>query len=91
MKTALTDKYGPPNQAETQWKNTLYADDKEKFGFAVSLGHLLFWADWETDATQILVRLTGDNYKISLILDYESKKLSSLLKAQNKSKSLSEF
>ena len=91
MKNALNEKYGTPTIDETEWKNTLYAHDKEKFGFAVGLGHLQFWSFWETDATKILLRLTGDNYEIALRLEYESKQLAPLLKAESKKESLSEF
>jgi len=90
-KRALTDKYGHPIKDETNWKNRLYADDKEQFGFAVSLGHLQLWATWETDATEILLTLKGDNYQISLMADYMSKQLRPLREAESKKESLSDF
>jgi len=91
MKNALSDKYGPPAVDETKWNNTLYSDDREKFGFAVGIGHLRLWASWETEATKIFLLLAGDNYEISLRLDYSSIALRPMVEAEKKGKSLSEF
>jgi len=91
VQKALTDKYGTPKTKEVQWKNRLYQDDQEEYGFAVSLGHLQFWSSWETEPTDILLRLWGDNYQIKLMADYESKRLRPMLEAENKKESLSEF
>ncbi len=91
MKDALSDKYGPPAVDETKWNNTLYSGDREKFGFAVMIGHLRLWANWETEATKIFLLLAGDNYKINLRLDYSSIALRPMIEAESKKESLSEF
>lgn len=36
LKTQLSKKYGAPIEDETIWKNSLYKDDREEWGFAVS-------------------------------------------------------
>ena len=57
------------------WKNSLYKDDPEEWGFAVSIGHLAYIARWETERTNIGLNLTGDNYEITLAVRYEGKSL----------------
>ena len=42
---------------------------------AVSVGHLLYAVQWETSTTYITLGLNGDNYEISLIAAYDSRKL----------------
>ena len=91
MRNALNDKYGSPLIDENQWKNSLYADDRENFGLAVSLGHLQYWSTWETDSTKMFLLLAGDNFKISLKLNYSSTALRPMAEAEKKKESLSEF
>ncbi|MCP5048343.1 MAG: hypothetical protein GY940_14330 [bacterium] len=76
VKKALTKKYGPPmSNNDRLWKNDLYKDDRQQWGFAVSLGHLQFFAFWQTPETRIVLELSGDNYKIKMFLRYDSLKL----------------
>ena len=75
LKEILTKKYGKPKKDEKIWDNELYKDDRSSWGLAVSVGHLAYGASWETSTTEIVLRLSGDNYKISLILAYDSKEL----------------
>lgn len=37
---------------------------------AVSVGHLAYGASWETSTTKVSLVLSGDNYKIKLVLSY---------------------
>ncbi len=76
LKETLTKKYGKPKMDFSEvWKNDLYKDDKSRWGFAISLGHLAYGASWETSTTKIEIMLLGDNYKINLFLSYFSKEL----------------
>lgn len=47
------------------------------------MGHLIYKVQWKTETTVITHGLTGDNFKIGHILNYNSKKLS---KDSNKAK-----
>ncbi len=78
FKTVLTKKYGKPMQDRTIWKNDLYKSDYSHWGMAISIGHLIYLAKWETANTTIANMLTGDNYKITHIILYSSKKLKEL-------------
>jgi len=57
------------------WDNDLYKDDRSEWGFAVGLGHLSYGCIWETSNTYITLGLNGDNYKINLVVSYDSRKL----------------
>jgi hypothetical protein len=82
LKRLLSNKYGTPIQDKTIWRNSLYKDDREEWGFAVSLGHLVYLSTWETSETEISDFLYGDNYEISLGIEYSSKFLKSLEQAE---------
>ena len=76
LKETLTKKYGKPiRDIPGLWKNDLYKSDKQSWGMAVSVGHLVYGTSWETPTTKISLMLSGDNFKISLVLSYTSKEL----------------
>ena len=92
LKETLTKKYGKPkSDLGTLWKNDLYKDDKSQWGFAVSLGHLVYGARWETPTTKITLALKGDNYKIMLILGYNSKELEEWVKQAEEKEASKDF
>ena len=73
---ALIDKYGKANtdyKGEPIWKNNLYKDDQSNWGFAISIGHMEAYANWETDNSEILLGIKGDNYDIDLRLQISAK------------------
>lgn len=73
IKSALTEKYGKPSSDNINWKNDLYKNDQQDWGFAISLGHLEYIASWETETTDINLTLTGNNHDITLRVMYFSK------------------
>jgi len=73
VRKLLTSKYGEPQLDDILWANPLFKDDSSKWGTAVSIGHLMYHAQWETGTTLIDLYLSGDNYKISHVLFYVSK------------------
>ncbi len=79
----MTEKYGKPDYNAPEWRNSLYKDDPDDYGFAVSLGHLSYSAGWLGETTGITVALYGENYKISLIIQYVSKKYEGLREKTN--------
>ncbi|HEV8515976.1 MAG TPA: hypothetical protein VGQ59_22000 [Cyclobacteriaceae bacterium] len=88
---SLIEKYGKPKKESEYWLNNLYKNDYDQRGFAVSLGHLAFYSNWDTAETIITSALTGENYKISHVIEYSSKKLSFLEDQKEKEKAKSEF
>ena len=70
LKDLLESKYGTPQTDDTYWKNSLFKDDLEDWGTAISIGHLAYQATWKLERTEILLMLSGDNYEITLIIQY---------------------
>lgn len=64
LKDLLTEKYGKPIDDDVVWRQDLYKDNPSRWGTAVSAGHLVFNADWQTDATRIRMRLSGEGYEV---------------------------
>ncbi len=80
----LTEKYGEPSWNSPEWNNSLYKDEPSSYGFAVSLGHLSYGSVWHSDKTDIYMLLYGENYEISLVIQYTSKKYEQLRKQKSK-------
>ena len=91
IKELLKKKYGKPKEDKTIWKNDLYKDDYSQWGFAVSLGHLMYYSSWETDKTNILFLLNGENYDLSTVIEYSGKELSAVEDKIRSAKALSNF
>ena len=70
IKSQLTQKYGAPTRDDMIWSNDLYKDDPSGYGMAVGVGHLMYVVEWYPPETTIQLILRGDNYKISLWVEY---------------------
>jgi|GEM_PF-2543918 len=70
LKNILIQKYGDPDEDKTNWRNSLYKNDYEDYGMAVSIGHLEYYTKWKLPDTDIILKLYGDNYDINLIVGY---------------------
>jgi len=91
LKQALSKKYGQPSFDNKNWRNDLYQDDFDKWGFAISLGHLVYAASWETEDSDIYLSLTGENYETSLLIEYASKAFSGLEQKTREAKQLDDL
>ncbi len=92
LKEILTKKYGKPTEDDTIWRNDVFnKDNNQWWGLAVSLGALIYVAEWETPNTCIALDLRGENYDIKLIIRYWSKKLEKLGEKAKEKKLLEEF
>ena len=80
LKELLIEKYGEPSDkwlngtkySEKVWLNDLFKDDPNDWGMAMSLGHLTYQLCWIIPRTEIMLKLTGDNYEIILGIVYYS-------------------
>ncbi len=88
LKAALIKKYGEPSESNQLWKNDLYKDDSQDWGLAISIGHLVDYARWETLQTDIVIGLYGDNYEVALEIQYSSKELKELEKKEEEKEAL---
>jgi hypothetical protein len=84
LEKALTEKYGKPTKQETLWKNDLFRTEPQQWGLAVSAGHLMKYSSWETARTVISIIIKGDNYEVSLGVEYSGKILSELEESADK-------
>jgi len=74
----LTEKYGGAHTRNDYWIDDLYQDDPSDWGMAVSVGHLARFHQWNRPDVTIVLALTGDNYDVSLQLEYGSTALADL-------------
>jgi hypothetical protein len=70
--TMLIGRYGSPISNSPIWKDDLYKDDPDRFGFAISMGQLVYISKWKFDGTEINNYLSGDNYTIQHYLLLQS-------------------
>ena len=73
--SVINERHGEPTDSEIVWENDTYKADPSKHGMAVAKADSTFFSRWETDSTDILLRLAGDNYEIEHTLTYSSKTL----------------
>ena len=81
---ALEEKYGKPEQDRIIWRNARYQKDPPRWGLAISMGHLVLGKTWKTAASEIGVALHGDNFKVSLGIDYGSVAFKPAVKAEER-------
>ena len=91
LKKMLTEKYGTPQVDEVEWKKKTYKDNPEHWGMAVGLGELKYRAKWETERTNILLLLYGNNFDVTLMARYDSKEFRPLFDEVAKKKGRSDF
>ena len=91
FKRILTKKYGRPKTDEIVWKNTLFKDSYSDWGTAISAGHLVYRSTWETPYTEIVLGLTGNNFKIGCLITYTGKNFAKLIEKFKDQKRLDSF
>jgi len=91
IQNILTSKYGEPTADDVLWSNDLYKSDPQEWGMAICIGHLKYYCKWETDATKILLALSGENYKIDFQTEYVSVAHKELIERENKQKDSKDF
>ena len=73
LKEKFTSLYGNPEVDKEDWKDDHYKDEPSEWGMAVITGQLECTSMWKDESgTEILLSLTGDNYKASLGAGYIS-------------------
>lgn len=76
-KSAMIKKYGEPLIDDEDWesdsKKDYYADRK---GDALSYGYLSYTTAWILDGTIILMKMSADNFDITMTVSYSSRNIS---------------
>jgi hypothetical protein len=91
LKEILNNKYGNPTKDRTTWLSSIYKDNPKDWGLAVSIGHLAYFSEWDTESTKIWLMLQGDNHEIQFTVEYTSIKYSYLDKKIEKEKQIDEL
>lgn len=73
IKSLLNKKYGESVSDDVIWKNDLFKDNYQSWGTAISMDHLVYRTEWQTERTKVLLILSGDNYEVHLFIGYYSK------------------
>ena len=78
FKEILTEKYGEPEMDEQIWLDDLfrYERDRSSMGMAIKLGHLKYFARWESSDTKISLVLGGKEFEVTFGVSYISKEFS---------------
>ncbi|MDO7976742.1 outer membrane protein assembly factor BamB family protein [Oceanotoga teriensis] len=90
LKGLLNKKYGKAHEDEQIWKDNLYKDDYENWGFAISTGDMYYYSKWLTEdiKTDIEMQLWGENYEVRLLIIYKSIKDIDLLEQKKEEENL---
>jgi hypothetical protein len=70
----FSQKYGKPAEENKLWHEATWKDDPNRWGQAVSLGHLSYLTRWQLNQTEVVLSLEGSDRNISLELLYSSNK-----------------
>ncbi len=87
----LSQKYGGAHTRNDYWVDDLYQDDPTEWGFAVSLGHLARYHQWNLPDITIVLALTGDNYVVNLQVEYSSAEFAPLEEQQTRTNALNDL
>jgi hypothetical protein len=70
LKAYLQPIYGQMISEQNLWKNDMYKDNPEAWGFAISIGFLNRKAVWKGKRSRIELFLSGINHEISTRIDF---------------------
>ncbi|TFD05524.1 hypothetical protein [Cryobacterium sp. TMT1-66-1] len=91
LKALLIKKYGTPDKDNEFWSDDLYQDDPDQWGMAVGRGDLKKYTIWETHETTVLLALTGENYDITLQVEYSARAFSDLEDSRTEARHLEDL
>jgi hypothetical protein len=74
LKQFLQPTYGKFISEENMWKNEMYKNQPESFGFAISIGFLEKKTIWQDKRSRVELFITGQNHQITTRIDYYKKK-----------------
>ncbi|MCD8554123.1 hypothetical protein [Seleniivibrio sp.] len=91
LKGVLIKKYGKPITENEYWENDLFKDNYQNWGVAISVGHLSYFTNWETNSTKLILGLYGENFDIKCVVEYISKEYEQAEEDENEKKDLKDF
>ena len=91
FKQILTEKYGPPSREITNWLNDTHRNNSNKWGLALSLGHIEYSTVWKTPDETIECILREKNFNVLCLIEYWSLDYSHLLEEFKKEDKIDPF
>jgi hypothetical protein len=91
LKGFLKKKYGEPDIDEVIWKNEMFKDNQNLWGYCVSMGHVYYYTIWKTNRTRMGLVMDGDNFNIKTVIEYQSIEFEGLEAELTEKKLLSEL
>ena len=91
FKGKLVSKYGTPTKDIVKWLNRTYKNNRDKWGLALSLGHLEYFSTWQTTGTEVSCSLKEDNHSVLFLVEYKSTEFSNLSKNTEKENPIDPF
>ncbi|MCC9659265.1 hypothetical protein LPA49_01705 [Pseudoalteromonas sp. MB41] len=88
INSLLTKKYGQPIESRELWANDLYKNDPQHYGTALATGSLMKYSKWDLDKTEIYHTVTGENFKVSHVIEFSAKKLGKDIEKQREKENL---
>ncbi|MDA1348220.1 MAG: hypothetical protein O3A47_05045 [Chloroflexi bacterium] len=64
LKAALSRQYGLPDKDTANWWNDQFSDYPQFYGTAISLGHLEYNVQWETERTVVSLVMRGQTHMV---------------------------
>jgi len=69
LKNFLTGKFGEPGADKIVWQDPSYKDNSDRWGMALSLGHLEFHSGWTFPGTEFLITLAGGDSEVFFVAE----------------------
>lgn len=69
LKDFLTGKFGAPGADRIVWQDPSYKNDTDRWGTALSLGHLEFHSGWTFPGTEFLMTLAGGDREVFFVAE----------------------
>ncbi|MFA7360815.1 MAG: hypothetical protein WC139_07235 [Candidatus Kapaibacterium sp.] len=85
IKNQLINKYTMPVTDKVIWQNDIYRDNPAFHDTALLMGYVYYSTYWDLPSTEIYLQLSGDNFTVSFLAFYYSKKFEAERKEMNKS------
>lgn len=87
----LREKYGEPASTRADWSQSTYENDPQRWGLALSMGHVAFQTDWTTERTTIALRCGGEGFRAQCGIIYGSVELAEMRDEAERNESLDDL
>lgn len=65
LRQRLRARWGAPRVDDRAWRNDLFRDERGRWGDAVAAGHLVYYTEWRTGDTEVVMTLKSERLQVS--------------------------